>query len=231
MAAGAAQIEDARTRRHELERGRVRARHVELGFVMRIRRRGRFAIEAAIVEESHSLAPGDEHRPDDIRRVLEAVHVADLIAVIGRNRDLLDALSRRQQLDDDLGVEMEFAGVEGERNLLQRGDRVHAIAGVELAQCGSQHPVLEPGQDPVAGEFVQGHAATQGGGAFDHPRSEHGVGFAVAQRSDEIGQTLGRVLSIAMQQRHEIEPAFDGEVVADLLVPPVPLVHGIEQDV
>ena len=53
----------------------------------------------------------------------------------------------------------------------------------------------------------------------------------LAQRADEIGQALGRVLPVAVDQRDEIEAALDGEVVADLLVAAVALVDRVEEDV
>jgi hypothetical protein len=54
---------------------------------------------------------------------------------------------------------------------------------------------------------------------------------AVAQRPDQLWQTFGRVLAVAVHQRHEIEAAFDRKVVADLLIAAVTLVHRVEQHV
>ena len=58
-----------------------------------------------------------QRRQHDVLRVLHAVHAADLVAVVGRDRQLDDALPGVQQLDDDLGVEVEVVRVEPERDL------------------------------------------------------------------------------------------------------------------
>ncbi len=136
-----------------------------------------------------------------------------------------------QELDDDLGVEVEVVGVELERHRHERGDRVDAVTGVELAERGAQHPVLEPGQDAVADELVERHAAAARAALFEHPRAEDGVGSPLAQRTHEIGQALGRVLAVAVHQRHEVEAVLNREVVADLLVAAVALVDRVEEHV
>ena len=73
-------------------------------------------------------------------------------------------------------------------------DRVDAIAGMELAEAGSEQTVLERGQDLVADELVERHPAPQRAARFEHSRAEHHVGRAGDERSDELGQRLGRVL-------------------------------------
>ena len=103
---------------------------------------------------------------------------------------------------------------------------------MELAERCAQHdPVLEPAQDAIADELVERHAAAQGAALLEHARSEHGIGFAVAQRPHEIGKAFRRVLAVAVHERDEVEAAFDGEVVADLLVAAVALVDRVEQHV
>ena len=66
---------------------------------------------------------------------------------------------------------------------------------------------------------------------LEHPRPEHRVGLAVAQRPHQIGQALRRVLPVAVHQRDEVEAVLDGEVVADLLVAAVALVDRVEEHV
>ncbi len=57
---------------------------------------------------------------DDVGRhvacVLQSVDVADLVTVEGRDRDLDDPLPGVNELDDDLGVEVEIVGVTLERD-------------------------------------------------------------------------------------------------------------------
>ena len=63
---------------------------------------------------------------------------------------------------------MEIVRVELERDLLERRNRVHAVTGMELAQRGAEHPVLEPAQDAIAEKLVERHAAAQGAGPVEH---------------------------------------------------------------
>jgi hypothetical protein len=102
---------------------------------------------------------------------------------------------------------------------------------MELAQRRAQHAVLKSAQDPVADELVERHAPPKGTALFEHARAEHRVGLAVAQRTHEVREALGRVLAVAVNQRDEVEVLLDGEVVADLLVAAVPLVDRVEQHV
>src|SRR5262249_48865707 len=98
ISAGAAEIENARARRHELDRRGVRTLVLELWFVMRVRtRRGR-AVESSIVEQPQLLRTREQYRSGHVPRVLHAVDPADLVAVIGWNRQLLDAQLRDEQL-------------------------------------------------------------------------------------------------------------------------------------
>ncbi len=99
----------------------MRAQVSELRLVVDVVRGRRLAVEAAIVEEPHPLGARHQHRSHHVPRVLEAVHVADLVAVIGGDGQLLDAEAGEEELDDDLGVEVEVVGVEGEGDLLEGG--------------------------------------------------------------------------------------------------------------
>jgi hypothetical protein len=55
-----------------------------------------------------------EGRQSDVLGVPDAVDVADLVAVVGGDRHLDDPLPGVEQLDDDLGVEVEVVRVERE---------------------------------------------------------------------------------------------------------------------
>ena len=91
-----------------------------------------------------------QHRLADVPRVFYSVHVADLVAVVGRDRQFRDAQFLEHELHDDLRVEMEIVRVFLEGNLRQRLGRIKPVAGVELGELGPEHPVLETGQDLVA---------------------------------------------------------------------------------
>ncbi len=83
------------------------------------------------------------HRPDHVPGILEPVHVADLVAVISRNRHFLDPVALVMQLDDDLGVEVEIIRHPREIDLPQRVQIVGAIAAVKLRQIHPQRAVFE----------------------------------------------------------------------------------------
>ena len=76
--------------------------------------------------------PDDVHR--DVARVAEAVHVADLVAVVRRDRHLDDALLGGEEAEDDLGVEVEPVGVRRQRQVGERVDAVRAVAAVPLRE-------------------------------------------------------------------------------------------------
>ena len=93
-----------------------------------------------------------------------------------------------------------------------------------------QQQILDAAEDAVAHELVERHAALDRAEPGHHPAAEDGVGASVAQRCDQIGQLLGRVLAVAVHHRDEVEPLADGEGVADLLVAAVALVVFVPQD-
>ena len=66
-------------------------------------------------------------------RVPHAVHMTDLIAVVGRNRYLDDALPRLVQLDDDLGIEVEAVGIDA-KGMSRSAATLYAIPGVPLTK-------------------------------------------------------------------------------------------------
>src|SRR3954453_4218353 len=68
--------------------------------------------------------------PHTVEGVRDAVHVADLVPVVRRDRDLLDAESLADELDDDLRVEVPVVRQPPERELLQGADGVGPVAAV-----------------------------------------------------------------------------------------------------
>src|SRR6266540_4155883 len=92
-------------RLNDLEGERMRAVEVEPRLVLRVAR-GRRGIELAVVEEAQLLDACAEGGASDVPRVLQAVDVAEFLSVISGDGQLLDALLGKDELDDDLRVEM-----------------------------------------------------------------------------------------------------------------------------
>ena len=168
--------------------------------------------------EAHLVGAVAHDLEGDLLGVLQAVDVGDLVAVVGRDRDLDDALAGLDQLQDDLGVEVEAVAVALEGQPSQRLDRVRPVARVPLGQPDAGHGVLDRGQDAVADELVQRHAATARRAGVEHAGAEHGVGLAGEQRGDHLGEQLGGVLAVAVQQHDDVEVRVDRGAVAPLLV-------------
>src|SRR5881392_4149794 len=102
---------------------------------------------------------------------------------------------------------------------------------MEFTQRRMQKKVLAPRQDPVADELVEGHPAAARAAFFQHPRTEDCIRRSVSKWEDEIRKTFGRILTIAVKKRDEIETTFDREMKTNLLVPAVTLIHRIEKNV
>ena len=191
--------------------------------------RGDRAVELAVVEDVVALHPCLQGGPADVPGVVQAVDMADLVPVEGRDGQFADAQPGDDELDDDLRVEVEVVGIEVKGHGCQGPGAVQPVAAVELAQSGAEQQVLEAGEDLVAHELVQRHAAAQGPAPVEHARAEHRLRLAAGQHRDQLGQTLGRVLAVAVHQRHPVEAVFDGVVESDLLVAAVALVDRVEQ--
>jgi hypothetical protein len=104
----------------------------------------RRAVEAAVVEQVDTLQPRLQRGFDHVVGVAHAVDVADLVAVVGRDRHLEDALACHDELNDDFRVEMEDVGVALERQGLEALHGVDAIARVELRQPAPQQAHMVP---------------------------------------------------------------------------------------
>jgi len=180
--------------------------------------------------EAGLLEPVPGHVHHHVAGVPQAVHVADLVAVVGGDRDLDDPLPGVVQLDDDLGVEVEVVGVAVERDGAQCGHAVGPVAGVELREARAEARVLEPGEDAVAHVLVARHAAAQGLTGAQHPRPEHGVALVALEGADQVGEALGRILPVTVEQDHDVEAVLDGHAVARLLVAPVAQVLRVAHD-
>src|SRR6185436_20521510 len=120
---------------------------------------GRDAVELAIEEQGQFLRARLQARRQDVPGILQARAERNLVAVVRRNRYLLDSRAGEEQLDRDLGIEVQSVAVERKRNAPERRDRVGAIPGVKLAQSSPQKPALDPAQDAIAQVFVERHAA------------------------------------------------------------------------
>ncbi len=64
--------------------------------------------------------PRSDRRFKNVPRVLQAIYVANLVAIKCRDGELNDPQSFQRELNDDLGVEMEIIRVSFKRNLSER---------------------------------------------------------------------------------------------------------------
>ena len=172
-------------------------------------------VQRSLVEESSAVRHVPHRRNHHLLRVAHAVQRADLRSVIDGNWQLPDADARIQQLENDLGIEMEVVRIELEPDLLERLYRVHPVAAVQISETGPEQNVLHGRQNPVAGEFVEGHGHPAQ--RADHPATEHRVCLPVAQRRNQSRKLLGRIRSVAVEDGHEVESLANGVAVADLL--------------
>ncbi len=75
----------------------------------------------------------------------------------------------------------------------------------------------------AAPEVPPGGFASRGYG-YETP-AEDGSGIGVRKRAQNPGEGLGSVLSIAMEEHHDVEPSPNSIAEAELLVSPIPLVE------
>ena len=101
---------------------------------------------------------------------------------------------------------------------------------MEFAEARLQDAVLIPGEDLVADEFVERHPTPERVFPHEHPRAEDDVGLVARERCDHVGEHLGRVLAVAVDEHDDVKAVLDRVVVAELLVAAVALVHGIRED-
>ena len=93
---------------------------------------------------AHHAAAGPPvapHGAHNVLRVLQAIHVADFGAVVGRDRHLADLHGLVVQLDDDLGVEVEIVGHAARNRCCASACRlIGAISAVELGEVQCPAP-------------------------------------------------------------------------------------------
>src|SRR5439155_19730418 len=147
------------------------------------------------------------------------------IAVVCGNGELGDACASVEQLDDDLRVEVEVVGVQAIGDAAERLHRVDSIAAVELREAGAEEEVLDPREDPVTDELVEGHSAAQSREPVHHATPEDGVRHPLPQRPHEAWKNLGGVLPVAVEHGDEVEALGYRIRVADLLIASVPAIE------
>jgi hypothetical protein len=190
----------------------------------------RLHVVLPVVEDAEPVEAAAQRGEHHVCRVLDPVDAADLVAVVGRDGDLGHPEPGHQELDDDLRVEVEDVRIALERQRTERRHPVGAESRVELRQARTQHPVLEPGEDLVADELVERHAAAPRRAGDQHPRAEHRVSGAIKERPEQVGDAFRGVLAVPVQQHHEVEPVADRVGVAEFLVAAVALVAGVVED-
>jgi hypothetical protein len=89
----------------------------------------------ALVEDARLVGGVAEGGQGDVSRAGEPVHPGDLAAVIGGDGQLDDPRPGVEELEDDLGVEVEVVGVELQREPGQRRDAVEPIAEWNSERC------------------------------------------------------------------------------------------------
>ena len=163
-------------------RKRLRGRKAQL-----VAMRGglRIDVELPIVKKMDSAQTGFDRRFENVPCVLHSVHVADLVAVVCRNRQLGDPEFLEYKLNDDLGVEMELACVFFEWDLGESSCCLESIAGMKFGEICSQHSVLECGQNLIPDPFVKGHSAPPRRALVDHARTKNCVGLTMKERTEE----------------------------------------------
>ena len=180
--------------------------------------------------EADAREPVADDVEADVPRVGEAVHAADLVAVVGRDRHLRDPRARVDELQQDLGVEVEAVAVLLERDPRERGEVERAVARVPLREDEPRDAVLEAGQDLVADVLVERHPAAARAAGGEHPRPEHDVRPAVEQRGDHLRQHLRRVLAVAVEEHGDVAAVLGQPAVAELLVAAVAEVPALAHD-
>ena len=230
VARAAAEIHDGGAGGHCGDGGGVRADEAGFREVVLVVVGDGLDIEVAAVDETVVLEEGDGGGVDDVHGVADAIDAADFVAVVGRYRNFVDACAGAEKLDDDLGVEVKHVRVEFEGNAAEGGGGVGLVAGVELGERGAEDEILVGGEGFITDPLIEGHAALAGVAGGQHARAQHDVGGAVGERRKEIGQHLGGVLSVAVEEGDVVEALFDGVVVAEFLVAAVALVHGVRED-
>ena len=118
-------------------------------------------VVANTAPEAEPAQPVASSIGNDVLGVDEPVHVADLVAVVRRDRRLDDRFPSRVELQDDLGVEVEAVGVLLERDVGKRVDAVAPVTAVSLRQLETRQRVLDAGEEGVV-FFAQRHVGLQG---------------------------------------------------------------------
>ena len=77
---------------------------------------------------------------------------------------------------------MPFVGVEQKWHALERFATVEPVTGMEFRQIHTDDVILKPGQNFVADELIERHAAGERIAACRHARTEYHVGFIIFQR-------------------------------------------------
>src|SRR5712692_934451 len=119
---------------------------------------------------------------------------------------------------------MEIVRISFERNLCERTRGIKPIAGMKLREVCAEHVILKCGENLIADPFVKRHSAPASGALVDHARTENGVRLAAHEWVEQLRQLFRRVLTIAMNQRDNIETMIDGVAIAKFLVATVTLI-------
>ena len=130
-----AQAHHPAARRHRLQRVGVARGIAELGHPVRVVVVGSDVV-LPLVEDPRPMCGIAQRGQGHVPGVGQPVHPGDLVSVEGGNRQLDDARPGVEQLEDDLGVEVEVVGVQLQREVGQGRHSVEAVAGSGTRRAG-----------------------------------------------------------------------------------------------
>ncbi len=95
---------------------------------------------------------------------------------------------------------------------------------MEFRKPRPENAVLKRGQDLIADPFVKRHPTAPRGALVDHARAKNRVRFGAQKRPKQLGQFFRGVLTIAMDQRDNVETIIDRIAITELLIAAITLV-------
>src|SRR5262245_60067196 len=166
-------------------------------------------VEFRVVKDLELHEPVFHGCLDALPGIQHSVDVTDFVPVVGGNRDFRNVKSGGMELHYDVGVEIESEAVVCEGDLPERRRAIGAIAAMHLRHLRAQDQVLHPRQNPVADPFVQRHPAFDSVERIDKTTAEDSVSSVLIRRQNK-GESLGRILAVAVQKDDDVKALFDG---------------------
>src|SRR5258705_2923710 len=102
-----------------------------------------------------------QSRLQAVKGVRQSIYVANFIAIIRRDRSFANAQTGLVKLNQDVSIEMPLIRVLHKRDLFERGAAIEPVTGMELRQCHSCNPILQPSQNLIPHKFITWHTTTK----------------------------------------------------------------------